>query len=187
MKYGVREYRSQEQPKQYLFRCLFALTLMNLPLSIKPTSDATGVVCGHPGVLAGCRPVYSVRDCRKNNTPAPALASKRMLLVSTQDDSASVTSLPFVLLLPYAPLVVCRNVRITIFIFDVYWQRAICSLYSGRCHCRVVAQWSATCDNCRGHNSIYCSVSAAIADKWRTSRRIHARYFAFDSAVRYAN
>lgn len=28
------EYRSQEQPKQYLFRCLFALTLMNLPLSI---------------------------------------------------------------------------------------------------------------------------------------------------------
>lgn len=127
--YGVwsTEYRSQEQPKQYLFRCLFALTLMNLPLSIKPTSDATGVVCGHPGVLAGCRPVCSVRDCRKNNTPAPALASKRMHLVSTQDDSASVTmtlattppaSSPPSLSL--APLVVCRNVRITIFIFDVY-------------------------------------------------------------------
>lgn len=114
------EHGSQEQPKQYLFRCLFALTLMNLPLSIKPTSDATGVVCGHPGVLAGCRPVYSVRDCRKNNTPAPVPASKRMLLVSTQDDSASVTPLPFVPLLPFAPLVVCRNVRITIFIFDVY-------------------------------------------------------------------
>lgn len=158
---------------------------MNLPLSIKPTSDATGVVCGHPGVLAGCRPVYSVRDCRKNNTTA--LASKRMLLVSTQDDSASVTPLPFVPLLPFAPLVVCRNVRITIFIFDVYWQRAICSLYSGRSHCTVVAQWSATCDNCRGHDSIYWSVSTAIADKWRASRRIHARYFAFDSAVQYTS
>lgn len=72
-------------------------------------------------------------------------------------------------LLHHALLVVCRNVRITIFIFDVYWQRAICSLHSGLLHCRVVHSGVQPVTTVAGTIRFIWRVSTAIASKWRTS------------------